>query len=140
MGQNADFQVGATLGAAALNAAINGPQAYDMLACFIGAPSAGQVLYRVVMVRAITFPAGLTGSWAYCANVPQGSVTLPIKLNGSQVGTINFAASTSPGTFTFGTTQVSAAGQLFEIDAPSVQDATFANISWSIVGSRPGGT
>ena len=82
-------------------ASIAGINPYDIAGYMPGMPTAGQTLFRIEMVRSVTLPASLTGSRAVCQTAPTAAVTLPIKQNGTSIGSINFAASATTGTFTF---------------------------------------
>lgn len=110
-------------------------QPYDMYGTYLGQPP-NQTLWRVVLPRQVTFPAGLTGSVAVCATAPTAStLTLSISKNGSSIGTINYVSSSTIGGFTFASQIVFNSGDIMEVDGPS-SDATFTTPSWAIVGSR----
>ena len=116
--------------------AITGSSPYDIAGYLPGLPSAGQVLFRIEMVRAVTLPAGLAGSRAVCQTAPTNAVTLGLKQNGTAIGSIAFAAGATAGTFNFTNQVVLAAGDVLELDAPSPADATFAGPSYTITGTR----
>ncbi len=113
-----------------------GTNPYDIAGYLPGQPSAGQVLFRVEMVRPVTLPAGLTGSRAVCQVAPTSSVTLTLKQNGIAIGTITFGAGSTTGSFSFANQVVLAAGDVLELDAPTPADATFAGASYTIAGIR----
>jgi hypothetical protein len=119
--------------AVASNAGVN---PYDIAGYLPGIPTAGQTLFRIEMVRAVTLPINLTGSRAVCLTAPTAAVTLPIKQNGTSIGSINFAASATVGTFTFAAQVILNAGDVLELDAPATADATFAGPSYTITGTR----
>ena len=109
---------------------------YDM-ACFApGALTANQKLARVVVPRAVTLPSGLTGSYAKAGTAATASTTLTITQNGTSIGSINFAAGAATGTFTFSSAVTTAAGDVLQIQAPATPDATLADVSVTLVGSR----
>ena len=83
----------------------------------------------------VTFPAGLGGSQAECSAAPTLPVTLPVKKNGTQIGTISFAAGVTTGTFAMATDQSFVIGDKLEIFAPSGIDITFAKLGITITGS-----
>jgi len=107
-----------------------------MLMFFPGVPANAALLARVVIPRVVTFPASLTGSYASATVAATASTVLTIKNNGSSVGTITFAASGTTGTFTFASPVVTAAGDIITVENQATADATLANISFSMVGSR----
>ena len=109
---------------------------YDLWLFFSGQPSAGFVLLRNNFTRAVTFPSGLSGSQAICQVAPSGSVTLQINKNGVSIGTVNFAAGATTGTFTFSSSVTFAAGDRLTITAPSPQDGTFATVGITLKGTR----
>ena len=56
--------------------------------------------------------------------------------NGSNIGTIDFAASATSATFTFSTSTTFNAGDDIKIVGPAVQDTTLSDVSLSIKGLR----
>jgi hypothetical protein len=126
---NASGQVTAVSSSAGVNP-------YDIAGYLPGIPSAGQTLFRIEMVRAVTLPISLTGSRAVCQTAPTAAVTLPIKQNGTSIGSIGFAAGATTGTFSFASVVILNVGDVFELDAPATADATFAGISYTITGTR----
>lgn len=109
---------------------------YDMLMYCPGVPSNSLDMARLVIPRAMTLPASLTGSYASADVAATGSTTLTLSKNGSSIGTVNFAASATTGTFTFSSAVTFAAGDILKLVNQSTADATLANISVSLVGSR----
>ena len=126
---NASGQVTAVSSSAGVNP-------YDIAGYLPGIPTAGQTLFRIEIVRAITLPINLTGSRAVCQTAPTAAVTLPIKQNGTSIGSINFAAGATTGTFTLASAVILNIGDVFELDAPATADATFAGPSYTITGTR----
>ena len=113
-----------------------GTSPYDIAGYLPGQLSAGQVLFRIEMVRSVILPVGLTGSRAVCQVAPTSPVTLTLKQNGNTIGTISFAASATTASFSFAGQVVLAAGDVFELDAPAPADASFAGPSYTITGTR----
>lgn len=102
-----------------------------------GIYTANQELFYSEPTRNVTIPSGLSGTNAWCRNVPTGSVSVALKKNGSSIGTINFAASSTTPTFTFtGSVSFNGTGDSFSITAPSTQDATFAGFGCDIWATR----
>lgn len=101
-----------------------------------GVGTNSQVALYQPMPYAITFPAGATGSQADAKTAATGSTTYTFLKNGSQFGSVNFAASGTVGTFTLATATSFAIGDILEIDGPSVADATLANIGITLVGTK----
>ncbi len=101
-------------------------------------PSNPDPIQRIPLVRTITLRAGLAGALASAITPPVGDVTFVIRIDGASVGTINFAAGSTAGTFTFPVTQVIAEGQIFEVYPPASQDSTLSDVSWTIAGVADG--
>src|SRR3954467_1968310 len=66
--------------------AIQGP-AY-VAGSFSGSPAASQIIERYIFATAVTFPAGLAGSYGACGTAATASATFTIAKNGSAVGTM----------------------------------------------------
>jgi hypothetical protein len=114
----------------------SGANPYDIAGYLPGIPITGQILFRIEMVRAVTLPAGLTGSRAVCQTAPTNAVTLPLYQSGTFIGSIDFAAGAMSGTFTFAAQVILNPGDVLELDAPNPADATFAGPSYTITGTR----
>lgn len=115
---------------------VNSNAPYDVYGTFLGKPTDAQILWRIVIGRAITFPIHLTGSVAVCSVAPTSSVTIPILQNGSQIGSIDFANGQTIGTFTFPSQVVFATSDTLEINGPSPVDFAFFSPSWAFIGYR----
>jgi hypothetical protein len=102
-----------------------------------GLPAASEVLFEYLFVDAASFPAALTGSRAIAGTASTGTATFALAKNGSGIGSLVFTASAT-GVFTFSTAQSFAAGDVLKITAPGSQDATLANISMTLLGTRLG--
>src|SRR5436190_987227 len=70
--------------------AIQGP-AY-VAGSWPGSPAASQSIERYIFATAVTFPAGLAGSYGACGTAGTAATTFTIAKNGSAVGTMDFAA------------------------------------------------
>lgn len=115
-----------------------GPTYYDFAGYWRGVlPSDSAPIHYLQVVRSFSLSIGLPGSIASCLNAPTGSVSMPLKRNGSAVGSINFAPATRTGTFTFPSFVSFSAGDIWEVDPPSPQDGSFAGVSWTIVATVP---
>lgn len=108
---------------------------YDVGGFCTGKPEASSYLVRLVSPRAFTLPANLTGSVCKSGVASTGSSVLMIKKNGTSIGTITFAASSTTGTFSFASPVSFTSGDFLDIVAPGSQDATLADISVTLVGS-----
>lgn len=113
-----------------------GAQPYDLLMFFPGAPTANQVMGRVIMPRAITLPSSLTGSYGSSIAAATGSTTLTLAKNGSSIGSVNFAAGASSATFTFASAVSFAAGNVLTLTNQATPDTTLTNISVTLAATR----
>lgn len=113
---------------------VNASLLYDFTEFYRGVPGASAtVIYRPVP-RAVTFPVSLTGSYAKARVAATASTTFSVQKNGSQVGTIVFAAGATSATFTAASAISLAAGDILSIIAPATADATLADIGFTLVG------
>lgn len=107
---------------------------YDLGGYFVGKPDAAQTIFKFKATRAFTIPSGLGGS-SMSAVAPTGAVACTLKVDSEVVSTINLPAGSGTGVFTtMASDKTVAAGQVVSIVAPDTQDATFADISFSIKG------
>lgn len=109
---------------------------FDVSTFAPGLGSNSQILLRVKLARAVTFPASATLSQASASANATGSTTFTLKKNGSSFATVNYAASSSSGTWTQASDAVFAAGDLLEIDGPATADATLADVGITLAGVR----
>jgi hypothetical protein len=102
-------------------------------------PGASESLLRHAIpsnLTSVTLAAGLSGSVGGCRTAPTGSVTINITVNGTSVGSINFAAAATTATFTLSATQTLSPGAILEFIAPATADATILGIFWTLSGLR----
>lgn len=100
-----------------------------------GAVGASAVIMKAITPIVTAFPASLTGSFAKCDTAPTASVTCPITQNGTSIGSVNWAAGATNGTFTFSSAVTTALGDVIVVQAPSSADATFAGPNIALLGS-----
>jgi hypothetical protein len=101
-----------------------------------GTLSAGQELFRQYIAGiTLTLPQDLAGSVAYCQTAPAANLEMAITVNGTPVGSVNFAAGVKQGTFTLSAAQTISSGYI-SLVAPGTADTSFANPSVTLVGSR----
>ena len=113
-----------------------GPSFYDIVGFWRGQlPNDTDPIHYLELVRSITLPVGLTGSIARCITAPTGNVSLNLAKNSSIVGTMNFAASATTGTFSLASPVTFLSGDVWQVYPPNPQDPTFGGLSWTIVAS-----
>ena len=109
---------------------------YDIVGYWSGQlPDDTDPIHYLELVRSISLPEALTGSIASCATPPTSPVTLNLSKNGIIVGTMNFAASATIGTFTFPSPVTFVSGDVWQVSPPNPQDETFGGLSWTIIAS-----
>jgi hypothetical protein len=102
-----------------------------------GEYDSADVLFRYQFTSDTVFPAGLTGSVGSCSVAPSGgAASVPIKKNGSSVGSLNFANGATTGTFTFASAVTFVAGDVISIEAPAVHVTAFAGLTMTLRGVR----
>ncbi|CAJ2907292.1 Uncharacterised protein [Burkholderia pseudomallei] len=121
--------------------AMVGGSPFDAISFYPGSPGASAVLLQAIVPQKVTFPAGLAGSYGYGGTAPTGSVTCNINritggTSSATVGTMSVAAGATSATFSFGSAVTFNAGDMIQVVAPSTADATWANVSVALVGSR----
>ena len=109
---------------------------YDMGLFVPGQPAATALVFQSAFPRAVTFPANLTGSTAQAATAASSAASFTLRRNGTNVGSVAFAAGSATGSFSLAGGVSFASGDLLELLAPSPQDATLADISFCLVGTR----
>jgi hypothetical protein len=110
-------------------------QPYDVVCSFVGQPTASATVLILTFTRSVSFASNFSGSAGTVGTNPTSTATYTVLKNGSSVGT---AAISTSGVFTFSTSgAVSfASGDRMTITAPSVQDATLANVGITLAGTR----
>jgi len=103
---------------------------------FTGTSSASLVVQRYVFAATVTFPAGLVGSQGTAGVAAAASTTYAIKKNATNVGTMEFAASSTTATFAMPSATTFMTGDVLTVVAPSTPDPTLANLAWTLVGSQ----
>jgi hypothetical protein len=128
-----------------------GSQPYDAGGFFPGLPNSGQLMWSVYFTRTVTFPSGLgtvLGGASGClagvgatasavvslSRIPSGSTTA------TPFGTCTFAANAGAadeaGTITSSAAVTFSAGDVLTVTAPATADATLANITVTLAGTR----
>lgn len=115
-----------------------GDPPYDIPLSFSGAPTAGQLIGKIMVTRDVAFPANFSGSAGHIGTNPTSTYAIDVQDNGASIGTISISTG---GVFTFttvsGTAKTVSSGHRIEFYAPanSPADATAANIAATLKGS-----
>lgn len=112
-----------------------GALVYDLNTFYLDGLSNGVLMARWILTRTVDFPVDLVGSKAGSKVTATASTVLTIKKNGSSVGTITFGAGGSTGTFSSAGFRV-VPGDILTIENQATADATLANVSITLAGTR----
>ena len=100
-----------------------------------GVPLAGERLFRMVMARAISLPAGLANSHASAEIASTSTAVFSLRKGDVEFGTVTFDASAS-GAFAAAAETQFAAGDVLNVIAPTSQDAALSDVSITLAGDR----
>lgn len=101
-----------------------------------GAPADAAVALVHVLAVAAVFPVNLTGSQGTAEVAATAQADFDIQQDGVSVGTMRFAAAATTATFIFASEITFAVGEKLKVVAPATADATLADISYSLKGTR----
>ena len=111
----------------------SGERHYDIGVTFDGKPDASAVLLRYPFPRVVDFDTIFSGSQAVVGTAPTGAAQFSIQKNAVEVGTLDFGAGGSTGSFS-GSAQTFQAGDVITLVAPSSQDATLEDLGLALKG------
>lgn len=115
---------------------------YDLPFSYTGAFADGELLNPIGVVTALTLPATLPGSVAFCLTVPTAEKVFTFQKSTddgatwSTLFTVTFAAGARVGTFTLAANATLAAADMIRPVAPAAADATLAGFVATIVTTR----
>jgi hypothetical protein len=109
---------------------------YDLGVFVQGTPDVTETLIRYIAPRRIVFPQNFTDSQAHAVTAATSSNVFSIRVEGVEVGTVTIAAAGNSGTFASAADVVVESGEIITLVSPGAVDATLANISFTLKGSR----
>ena len=110
------------------------PQTIKLAGYFPGLPTTDQLMAQIVFASAQSIPVGATGARGYVGTQgTDGTTTFKIQKNGVNVGTMQFAISTSTATFTVSSQVDFAIGDVLQLVAPTTPDSTLADVSFTFL-------
>lgn len=109
---------------------------YDLTFYLSGKPAEAEILYRHIAARNFIILVNMAGSVAKADVAATAETVISCKKNGTQFGTITFAAASSVGTFAAASQTVFAAGDVLSLHAPATQDATLRDLMLTLTGTR----
>jgi hypothetical protein len=98
--------------------------------------TAGALLAEIVLARPVDFPAAFVGSTGYARIAATAETVLDVQKNGSNIGTVTFAAASSTPVFALPSATTFAAGDRLGIINEDPADATLAGVSLTFAGAR----
>lgn len=124
-----------TFSGSTVNVSTSGP--YDISIYVPTVLSSSQQIVRIDIPRPVTFANNFAPSLSNSGASATSLTKLIIAQNGTTVGTITFPASSSTGTITSASSStVFNAGDILTITGPATADATLAQISITLSGTR----
>ncbi len=112
-------------------------QPYDLVCSFVGNPGNGAKVMIFTAARAITWPGNLAGSTGSLTTNPTATALYTGKVNGTTKLTVSISTG---GAFTFATSGgapvAMVSGDRLVITAPSPQDASLADVGFTLAGLR----
>lgn len=111
-------------------------QAYDISGFFVGAPNDDQILVQQILPRDVTVNPQDPG-FAVSGIAPTAEVIYDILIDDGStgVGTVTFEAGSNNGVVEWVGEETILAGEVLKIVAPSVADATHADLTFEILGT-----
>lgn len=97
-------------------------------AAYTGRLDVSDYVFALTAPVGFTLPAGMPNSVARVKTAPTGTAVLTILHNGSAIGTLTFNSGVTTGVFHLAANASVAIGDLLEILAPSLFDATLADL------------
>jgi len=117
-----------------------GPRIYDFGFFFPGQPGAGigtgDYMAAHAFARDVVLPINLTGSIARLRLAPLADLSFDAQKNGVDIGTIDFAAGETEGTFTFVDATAFVSGDAFGVLPPAALDDDARSLTLTFVGTR----
>lgn len=109
---------------------------YGIASDYEGSPEAGEVLLRHVPAWRVDFEANLAGSRARSVSPATNQADFLIKKEDTVVGTMRFSPGGTVATFLQFPAFSVLAGERISVVAPAIPDASLADISFTLSGSR----
>jgi hypothetical protein len=101
-----------------------------------GVPTASQIVCFHTFTIPVGFVASLTGAKGKAKTAATAQTDFDIQKNGASFGTMRFAASATTATFIAASSSSFVAGDDITVIAPTTPDATLADITLTLQGTR----
>ena len=109
---------------------------YDLALFVSGKPNTSVTLMRFVFDRPVSFSIDFAGSVASAGVAPTSAAVFNIYKNGTLIGSLNFAANITVGTFSVPMADSFTIGDVLAFVSSATQDATLADLSVTLNGVR----
>lgn len=110
--------------------------AYSVGTSCVGKPATSEKLIVFAFPYSATLAASAAGSQCVAQTAATAQTDFTLKKNGSSIGTIRFAAAGTVASYVSISSTTFAAGDVLTIEAPASQDATLADIGFSLKLTR----
>lgn len=114
----------------------SGGEPYVCGGMYNGLLPANIVLYRLPLTHAVTFPAGMTGSYGTAGTAATAETNIDLLKNGVSFGTMRFNAAADTANFIAATETSFAAGDVLTMIGPATPDVSLAGLGWTLKGTR----
>ncbi|HLL28595.1 MAG TPA: DUF2793 domain-containing protein [Xanthobacteraceae bacterium] len=113
---------------------LSGP--YDVPVWIAGRPIESEIIFKMKFVTQVKFATAIAGSLGVADVAATADSIFSVQKNGSEVGQVKFAASSSTAVFIAASPFTFNPGDVLSIVAPAVRDATLSNIAFTLTGTR----
>ena len=107
---------------------------YDIAGAVLGKPLGSAVVMRFIAVRGFTIPATFAGTRATSATAATASTVLTVLKNGTQFGSLTWAAAGTVATLS-SSASTFVAGDILTVVAPATADATFGDAQFTFIAT-----
>lgn len=134
---SADWSAGVAISQPGPTGATGVGDRYDLAFYDPARPGAGETVFKSIFAAAsVNYPAGLTGSVGRAEVAATGDSVFSFRRNGTEFGTLTFAAASTTGVYAAAGSVTFAAGDVLTITAPNPRDATLSGIFGTLAGTR----
>lgn len=109
---------------------------YDLAFWAEGLMENNEILFRMICSRIFWLPVGAPNSAASARVAANDETVVLLKRNGTQIGTVTFAAAGTVGTFSLPGEEVFNPGDVLSIEAPSTADTALRDVSFTLAARR----
>lgn len=136
-GQTKSYEIPTTVKASVISSGESGSSfnGVDIALFFQGEVGVSTMVCQYLAARAITIPAGASGSLGYAGTAPTADTVFTLSRDGSAAGSVTFAASSHTATVSTTADIALAAGDRLTLTSPAAANS-IADVSITLVGAR----